>query len=47
VHGGGVVWRHGGADTRPVKFDALIPSEDRFAEDDDGNRVCWIGSATS
>jgi hypothetical protein len=38
--GGGAVWRRGGVDSRPVKADALIPSEDGFAEDSVGKKVC-------
>jgi hypothetical protein len=29
----GVVWRHGGANSRLDKVDVLIPPKDRFAED--------------
>jgi hypothetical protein len=37
--GGGAVWRRGGVDSRLVKVDTLIPSEDGFAEDIIGKKV--------
>jgi hypothetical protein len=47
AHGGGAVWRRGGADSRSGKLGALIPPEDGFVEDGDGSKVCWTGSATN
>jgi hypothetical protein len=47
VQGGGTVWRHGGADSRPVKVGVLISPEDGFTEVGGGNRVCWTDGATS
>jgi hypothetical protein len=38
---GGVVWRRGGIDGRPVKVNAMIPLGDGF-EEDGGSDFCGV-----